>query len=143
MSLARRHARGPHFARSLEWLLFTALELETNTSSLTRGHGGGRRAAAASVAGGHVPGSADKAAADRSSRPTGASEGGELRKQQVRTNHKAWWCCPQPAFCALLPAPAFPWTYPALRITPAPIAPCAPSPTPRCWSHRSLRPAPH
>ncbi|KXZ55895.1 hypothetical protein GPECTOR_2g1446 [Gonium pectorale] len=34
--LARRHARGPHFARSLEWLLFTALEIETNTSSLTR-----------------------------------------------------------------------------------------------------------
>lgn len=29
MSLARRHARGPHFPRSLEWLLFTALEVET------------------------------------------------------------------------------------------------------------------
>ncbi|GIL70747.1 hypothetical protein Vretifemale_1461 [Volvox reticuliferus] len=36
VSLARRHARGPHFARSLEWLLFTALEIDTSTSSLAR-----------------------------------------------------------------------------------------------------------
>ncbi|GFR46890.1 hypothetical protein Agub_g8533, partial [Astrephomene gubernaculifera] len=28
VSLARRHARGPHFARSLEWLLFTALDID-------------------------------------------------------------------------------------------------------------------
>lgn len=30
VSLARRHVRGPHFARSLEWLLFTALENDTS-----------------------------------------------------------------------------------------------------------------
>jgi hypothetical protein len=27
VSLARRHSSAPHFARSLEWLLFTSLEL--------------------------------------------------------------------------------------------------------------------
>ncbi|GLC73770.1 hypothetical protein PLESTF_001417100 [Pleodorina starrii] len=51
VSLARRHARGPHFARSLEWLLFTALELETNTSSLTRpAAAAGKRAPGPAVA---------------------------------------------------------------------------------------------
>lgn len=30
LTLAKRHERGPHFTRSLEWLLFTTLELETS-----------------------------------------------------------------------------------------------------------------
>jgi hypothetical protein len=29
-ALARRHESGPHFHRSLEWLLFTALEMESS-----------------------------------------------------------------------------------------------------------------
>ena len=28
LTLAQRHASAPHFPRSLEWLLFTALELD-------------------------------------------------------------------------------------------------------------------
>ena len=30
MSLAMRHCEAPHFARSLEWLLFTALEINND-----------------------------------------------------------------------------------------------------------------
>ncbi len=30
-SLAKRHASAPHFARSLEWLLFTALEINQDS----------------------------------------------------------------------------------------------------------------
>ena len=30
MSLAVRHCEAPHFARSLEWLLFTALEINND-----------------------------------------------------------------------------------------------------------------
>lgn len=30
LALAHQHAQGPHFGRSLEWLLFTSLELETS-----------------------------------------------------------------------------------------------------------------
>lgn len=30
LTLAQRHASAPHFPRSLEWLLFTALELEVD-----------------------------------------------------------------------------------------------------------------
>lgn len=36
--LARRHEHGPHFSRSLEWLLFTALEMESS-KPLVCGHG--------------------------------------------------------------------------------------------------------
>lgn len=32
VSLARRHSRAPHFARSLEWLLFTSLELNAGNA---------------------------------------------------------------------------------------------------------------
>ncbi len=34
--LANKHQRGPHFARSLEWLLFTALEAETTKPAAKR-----------------------------------------------------------------------------------------------------------
>ncbi len=37
-ALALRHEGGPHFARSLEWLLFTALEMES-AKPLVRGAG--------------------------------------------------------------------------------------------------------
>ncbi|KAG1677057.1 hypothetical protein FOA52_001227 [Chlamydomonas sp. UWO 241] len=37
-ALARRHEPGPHFMRSLEWLLFTTLELESSNSHKNRGH---------------------------------------------------------------------------------------------------------
>lgn len=36
LNLARRHEFGPHFTRSLEWLLFTALEMETSKPSKGR-----------------------------------------------------------------------------------------------------------
>ena len=31
-TLARRHSQAPHFARSLEWLLFTALEFNADVA---------------------------------------------------------------------------------------------------------------
>lgn len=56
LSLAQRHERGPHFARSLEWLLFTALEYDTSgpkpaqrklVSASSSEAGGGARGASA------------------------------------------------------------------------------------------------
>ena len=42
VALARRHERGPHFLRSLEWLLFTTLEMETSKPMVgERGEAGG------------------------------------------------------------------------------------------------------
>ena len=41
LSLARRHEHGPHFMRSLEWLLFTTLEMESSHKPV-RGGGEGR-----------------------------------------------------------------------------------------------------
>ena len=35
-ALAKRHAQAPHFARSLEWLLFTSLEINADSHPLTR-----------------------------------------------------------------------------------------------------------
>lgn len=45
LALAARHEGGPHFRRSLEWLLFTTLDMEAPKCKANRGAGGLQHAA--------------------------------------------------------------------------------------------------
>lgn len=43
LALAKQHEDGPHFSRSLEWLLFTSLELARQPNAAVSGSGGGAK----------------------------------------------------------------------------------------------------